>query len=140
LKSLVEKAVAEHGASATPGGMSYLDPAGGLCGQHYAGLYQLKDPTRAAAVTAALQEEVETAITSRGGSIWHDGGGTDSIDDDTGMTHFESGYRLGGRAGTIHGWCTQRGEYWSVVLIFYEMEDAPALSFPRSTPNGGLFP
>jgi hypothetical protein len=106
--------------------MAYLDPTGGLSGKHYAGLYQLKDPTKAAAVTAALQKEVEVAIESKGGAIWNHGRGVTSIDDNTGMTYFERGYRLGGRAGTVHGWCTRQGEYVSIVLVFYEMEDAPA--------------
>ena len=140
LKLLLEKAVSQYKASAAPGGASYVDPASGLSGKHYAGLYQLKDPGRAEDVTAALQKEVEAAIESRGGAIWNRGGGVTSLDDTTGMTYFERGYRLDGRAGTVHAWCARRGEYVSVVLVFYEMTDAVAPSAPQAAKGGGRLP
>jgi hypothetical protein len=121
LKLLVEKAVSECVASAAPGGVSAFDPKTGVTGKHYAGLYQLKDPAKAAAVSTALQKEVEAAMEGKGAAIWNRGAGDTSMGDNTGMTYFERGYRLEGRAGTVHGWCAQRGEYVSVVLVFYEM-------------------
>ena len=98
LKQLLDKVVSDHGAAAQPGGTAYVNPAGGLSGKHYAGLYQLKDPLKAEGVAAALQKEVEEAIESKGGAIWNRGTGTTSIDDKTGMAYFERGYRFGGRA------------------------------------------
>ena len=132
LKPLVEKAVFERIASAAPDGISSVDPTGGPSSKHYAGLYQLKDPTKTAAVTAALRQEVIAAVESKGGTIWSDGLTDRSIGDETGLTYFECGYRLGGRAGTIHSWCARQGEYVSVVLTFYEIEGAAAPSAARA--------
>jgi hypothetical protein len=119
LENLLNKVLSDRDASAQPGGASYVNPTGGLSGKHYAGIYQLIDATKAEAVTLALQKEVEAAIESRGGAIWNRGTGTTSIDDKTGMAYWERSYRLAGRAGTVHAWCAHRGEYVSVVLVFY---------------------
>ena len=73
---------------------------------------------------AVLQQEVHAAIESRGGAIWRHGLSDKRIDDNTSLTYFDRAYRLGGRSGTVHGWCTRRGEYVSVVLVFFEVEDA----------------
>jgi hypothetical protein len=141
LGQLVEKVAFGQGLSrAAPGGMSYVNPAGGVSGRHYAGLYQLKDPTKAKAVSAALNKELEAAIESRGGAIWNRGNGEASIDDNTGMGHSERGYRLGGRVGTVHAWCARQGEYVSVVLVFYEMEDAALPSLRGGAKAGGVSP
>jgi hypothetical protein len=140
LKQLLDKVVSDRGASASPGGTASVNPAGGLSGKHYAGLYQMKDPSRAEAVGTALQQEVEEAIESKGGAIWNRGTGATSIDEKTGMAYFERGYRLAGRAGTVHAWCARRGEYVSVVLVFYEMEDGAAPSIPVGAKGVGLLP
>ena len=137
LKLLLEKAVSERRTSAAPVGASYYDPASGLSGKHFAGLYQMKDPSRAESVSPALQKEVEAAIESAGGTIWNRGGGVAGIDDTTRMTYFERGYRLAGRTGTVHAWCGRRGEYVSVVLVFYEMAEALTPSAPQAALSAG---
>jgi hypothetical protein len=140
LKQLLERVFADHAASAQPGGTAYVNPAGGLSGKHYAGLYQLKDPSQAEAVSKAIQKEVEAAIESKGGAIWNRGTGTTSIDDTTGMAYFERGYRLAGRSGTVHAWCARRGEYVSVVLAFYEVEDGAGPPIAQAAKHAGSLP
>jgi hypothetical protein len=140
LKLLVEKVVPERATAAVPPGAAYYDPASGLSAKHYAGLYQLKEPSRAGSVSAVLQKEIEAAIESKGGAIWNRMGAVMGIDDTTGMTHFERGYRLAGQAGTVHCWCARQGEYVSVVVVFYEMPEALVSSTPQAALGAGRLP
>lgn len=97
LRSLLEDALPARAASSAPGGMAYVNQTGGLAGKLYAGLYRLKGPSGAGAVHAALLEKVEEAIEGKGGNIHTRITGEAKMDDKTGMTYFERGYRLGGR-------------------------------------------